>query len=221
MRRAKPLEKNLQRLQQYAAEIGDNNKKLRMFMSEFGRGICTASSIDSGQAVCEYVGKVMSKSAAVALAKLYAVEGKGSYIFDLKLNDGRTVSIDATAEDGRPGRLINHSYQKGNLKPKLIVTGESIRLFLVARETIPANRELLYDYGDRSLRAQKFLRESPSPKDVTPSSFCGDFCISQVLVPGFDNCYCNISAVHFMNGMVSTVCWAILTKSNCPCNYFD
>jgi hypothetical protein len=179
--RVVPLDPETQRLFKYTAEIEVNQPKLRMFMSEKERGVCTSSEISARQAVCEYIGKNISKSAAKQLAKSYADEGKGCFIFDVKVDDGRTVCIDATVEDGTPGRLINHSLKKGNLKAKNIVVEGTLRLFLVATETIPANRELLYDYGERSVRTEYFLQESPIPMDVTPSSFCGSFLISQVL----------------------------------------
>jgi len=56
-------------------------------------------------------------------------------------------SIDASAEDGRFGRLINHSKRHPNLKPKVCAVDGSPRLFFTARRNIVAGEELLYDYG--------------------------------------------------------------------------
>ena len=58
-------------------------------------------------------------------------------------------SIDATAESGRYGRLLNHSRQNPNCVTKVVMLGDTPRLILVARQDIQPGTELLYDYGDR------------------------------------------------------------------------
>lgn len=58
-------------------------------------------------------------------------------------------SIDATAESGRLGRLVNHS-RFGNLLTKTVMVKNKPHLILVARNDIPEGQEVLYDYGDRS-----------------------------------------------------------------------
>ena len=59
-------------------------------------------------------------------------------------------SIDATAESGRLGRLVNHSRVKPNLQTKVVIVNDIPRLILVAKKEIEPGTELLYDYGDRS-----------------------------------------------------------------------
>ena len=60
-------------------------------------------------------------------------------------------SIDATAETGRLGRLVNHSRLQPNLMTKVIqIDKQPPRLVLVAKYDVEAGTELLYDYGDRS-----------------------------------------------------------------------
>ena len=61
-------------------------------------------------------------------------------------------SIDATAETGRLGRLLNHSRLNPNCITKVIQIEkqEQPRLVLIAKCDIEAGTELLYDYGDRS-----------------------------------------------------------------------
>lgn len=181
--RVKQVSPILQRLMRYEAQTKVNISKLRMFMSSFDRGICTSSSITSGQAVCEYSGNLISAAAATQLSEVYSQQGKGCFLFDVKLDDGRCVCIDSTAEDGKPGRLINHSLKKGNLKVMKVEIGESVRIFFLATKGIPANRELLFDYGDRSHGTETFLHQSPIPSNVRPSKFCGSFFRSEVLVP--------------------------------------
>lgn len=58
-------------------------------------------------------------------------------------------SIDATAETGKLGRLVNHS-RNGNLLTKVITVDNRPHLILIAKDNIPINTELTYDYGDRS-----------------------------------------------------------------------
>lgn len=63
-------------------------------------------------------------------------------------------SIDATAETGRLGRLVNHS-RNGNLITRTVSVDNKPRLILVAKETILAGTEVTYDYGDRSKESLK------------------------------------------------------------------
>ena len=56
--------------------------------------------------------------------------------------------IDATADTGRFGRLINHSRKKPNLKTKLFILNNMPHLIFVALDDIEENTELLYDYGE-------------------------------------------------------------------------
>lgn len=58
-------------------------------------------------------------------------------------------SIDATAETGRLGRLVNHS-RNGNLVTRTVLVDQKPRLALIAKVDIKKGDELLYDYGDRS-----------------------------------------------------------------------
>ena len=61
-------------------------------------------------------------------------------------------SIDATAETGRLGRLLNHSRLNPNCITKVIQVEKQEQpiLVLIAKCDIEAGTELLYDYGDRS-----------------------------------------------------------------------
>ena len=58
-------------------------------------------------------------------------------------------SIDATAEDGTLGRLLNHS-RSGNCKTKVHVIKDKPHLIFVMTQDVKAGEELTYDYGDRS-----------------------------------------------------------------------
>ena len=65
-----------------------------------------------------------------------------SYIFTV-------CSIDATAETGKLGRLVNHS-RNGNLVTKIVTYKNRPHLVLIAKENIKEGEELNYDYGDRT-----------------------------------------------------------------------
>ena len=66
-----------------------------------------------------------------------------------------SFSIDATAESGRVGRLVNHSRLHPNLQTKVVTLKDKPRLILVARRDVEEGEELLYDYGDRSKESLK------------------------------------------------------------------
>ena len=59
-------------------------------------------------------------------------------------------SVDATAESGLLGRLVNHSRLKFNCVTKVLEVDGDPRLILVAARDVGVAEELLYDYGDRS-----------------------------------------------------------------------
>jgi histone-lysine N-methyltransferase SETD8 len=58
-------------------------------------------------------------------------------------------SVDATEENGRLGRLINHSRARANLTTKTLTIDGIPRLVLFATRDVAKGEELLYDYGDR------------------------------------------------------------------------
>jgi len=62
------------------------------------------------------------------------------------------VSVDATGESGRLGRLLNHSVN-GNCATKVISIKDDPYLILVASKQIKPGEELLYDYGERNKEA--------------------------------------------------------------------
>lgn len=71
-----------------------------------------------------------------------------------------SLSVDATSESGRMGRLINHS-RNGNCHTKLHDINGIPHLILVASRDIDKGEELLYDYGDRrksSIAAHPWLK---------------------------------------------------------------
>ncbi len=62
----------------------------------------------------------------------------------------RDISVDATQESGRKGRLLNHSRTSPNVKPRVVEVNGQPRLCLTASRDIRVGEELEYDYGERS-----------------------------------------------------------------------
>ena len=76
-------------------------------------------------------------------------------------------SIDATAESGRLGRLLNHSRKSPNCYTKLVWVPNPVshvpepHLVILAKRDIVKGEELTYDYGDRdknSLQMHPWLK---------------------------------------------------------------
>ena len=59
-----------------------------------------------------------------------------------------SYSIDATIDDGHPGRMINHSKTHSNMNTKLIDIAGTPHLCFFSTKVINDGEELLYDYGD-------------------------------------------------------------------------
>ena len=61
-------------------------------------------------------------------------------------------NVDATYNDRRPGRLVNHSRMKklANVITKVVDVEGTPHLYLIAGRYIKPGEELLYDYGDQS-----------------------------------------------------------------------
>jgi len=115
-----------------------------------GRGIVTKKMFNKGDFVVEYSGEVIDIGLAKDRESMYSLDiTKGCYMYYFNHRD-KQYCIDATAETGRFGRLINHSCKTPNCVTKVVMLGDSPRLILVAKQVIEEGEELLYDYGDRS-----------------------------------------------------------------------
>ena len=77
--------------------------------------------------------------------------GPGPTRIHLKLSKSCPfISIDATADNKRYGRLLNHCKSNPNVVTKLVVLDQSPYLCLMAARDICQGEQLEYDYGDRS-----------------------------------------------------------------------
>ncbi|CAG9104333.1 unnamed protein product [Plutella xylostella] len=121
-----------------------------------GRGIIATRAFCRGQFVVEYAGELVGLSEARDRELKYAQDPEaGCYMYYFRHGD-QQYCIDATAESGRLGRLVNHS-RNGNLATKALWV-DGPRLVLLAAHDIAAGEELTYDYGDRS---RESLRHHP------------------------------------------------------------
>jgi len=61
--------------------------------------------------------------------------------------------VDATKDNGRFGRLLNHSKTAANVVTKLHEIDGQPYLCLMAARDVQPGEELVYDYGERSSEA--------------------------------------------------------------------
>ncbi len=115
-----------------------------------GRGVETTQKISRGEFVLEYRGELLDGVTAEQRQLQYEKQGdERCYVLDFQVR-GRSYSIDATAETGTLGRLINHSRKKPNLVPKVVEIKRIPHVVFFALRNIATREELLYDYVDRS-----------------------------------------------------------------------
>lgn len=114
-----------------------------------GRGIVTTRKFARGEFVVEYIGDLIDMAEAKLREQEYAEDDNtGCYMYYFKHQNVQHC-IDATAESGKLGRLVNHS-RNGNLMTKTVLVNRVPHLVLLAKEDIPEGVEVTYDYGDRS-----------------------------------------------------------------------
>jgi histone-lysine N-methyltransferase SETD8 len=118
-----------------------------------GRAVFTSRAFHRGDFICEYAGEMIPYEVAKKREEAYAQDqsiGCYMYFFEYK---SKHYCIDATAESGRLGRLLNHSKLDGNCQAKLFETAARPYIILVAARDIRVGEELTYDYGERDKSA--------------------------------------------------------------------
>jgi len=115
-----------------------------------GRGVKAVKNFSKGEFVVEYAGPLVDLKTANDLEEKYSMDtSKGCYMYYFQ-HKSKQYCVDATAESGRYGRLLNHSRVNPNCVTKVVDLKNTPRLILVAKYDIKAGTELLFDYGDRS-----------------------------------------------------------------------
>lgn len=115
-----------------------------------GRGVIANKTFCVGDFVVEYAGDLIYLKTANQREIQYCNDPNvGCYMFYFS-HSGVRYCIDATEENGRMGRLVNHSKNNYNCQMKVIKIGGRPYLMLTASRNIFKGEEILYDYGDRS-----------------------------------------------------------------------
>uniref|UniRef100_A0A7R9EIV2 [histone H4]-lysine(20) N-methyltransferase n=1 Tax=Timema monikensis TaxID=170555 RepID=A0A7R9EIV2_9NEOP len=120
-----------------------------------GRGVVATQTFRKGEFVVEYAGELIDMNEAKLREMKYAQdENTGCYMYYFQTKNMQ-YCIDATAETGRFGRLVNHS-RNGNLVPRVVMLKGSPHIVLMAKEDILPGGEIMYDYGDRSRESLQY-----------------------------------------------------------------
>ncbi|KAL3856505.1 hypothetical protein ACJMK2_011255 [Sinanodonta woodiana] len=134
--------------QKILSEIEDGLKVTEI--DNKGRGVIADKEFLRGDFVVEYAGDLIDRDVAKNREKKYSEKPEfGCYMYYFSFKN-KNYCVDATAESGRLGRLLNHSKTAANCQTKLVEVNGLPRLILVALKDINKGEELLYDYGDRS-----------------------------------------------------------------------
>ena len=86
-----------------------------------------------------------------------------SLSLSLSLSLSPSLSVDATKDNNRLGRLLNHSRANPNVYTKLYDIDDQPYLCLLAAREIETGEELEYDYGERKkdiMEAHQWLKNS-------------------------------------------------------------
>ena len=116
-----------------------------------GLGVQTTKSFIRNDFITTYKGERLNKEEAAAKEMEYEEkfkEGEMCYCFYFKYEE-QSLCLDATSNDGSYGRLMNHSFKKPNIQPKVISIDGTPYVYFVALHTIQPFTELRWDYGDR------------------------------------------------------------------------
>ena len=110
---------------------------------EKGRGVKTIEIFKEGAYVTTYLGKIMKAKEANKLEKQ-------NYLLYFSINQNHyCINANDELESYGLARLMNHSRQQPNLKPRAKLIEGIPYVYFTAKYDIPANTELLWDYGDK------------------------------------------------------------------------
>ena len=137
--------------------VNGNDAKLPLTVAEIpgkGRGIISTEIIPKDTFVVEYVGEMITGKKAKEMERVYSSKDVGSFMYFFR-NGDKLFCIDATLDSPRLGRLINHSIELANIKPKLIFHKKLPHIVFFSTRIIQKGEELLYPYGDQRKESVK------------------------------------------------------------------
>ena len=120
-----------------------------------GFGLVTTHAFKRGDWLVAYIGDRIDKEEAKEREKKYISECHDNCYMFYFTAKGKEMCIDTTHDNGRLGRLLNHSKKKPNCKANIMMCGDFPQIIMVAIMDIKENSELLFDYGDRSKESVK------------------------------------------------------------------
>ena len=121
------------------------------YSTEKGNSVRATKKFGKGHFICEYSGELLSHKEGKARERRYDEEPEkhGSYMYFFQYED-IPYCLDCTVDNGRLGRLLNHSKKNPNIKAHAIsVRGRPSLIFKALRDIQPGE-ELCFDYGDRT-----------------------------------------------------------------------
>ncbi|XP_065186468.1 N-lysine methyltransferase KMT5A-A-like [Sycon ciliatum] len=116
-----------------------------------GRAVRAVRPFKRGEFICEYSGELLTHKQGIERERMYNEhpERYGSYMYFFQFKDV-SYCLDCTQDNGRLGRLLNHSRRNQNVQTLSIgVQGRACLIFKALRD-IEVGEELCYDYGDRN-----------------------------------------------------------------------
>jgi histone-lysine N-methyltransferase SETD8 len=117
--------------------------------AEKGRSVQASKKFFAGDLLLQYIGELLTGSEGFDREKVYGDRGDAHcYIYYFRHRE-QLFCIDATNEDGKLGRLVNHSRKNPNAVPKVFVIRDEPQIYLMAKRDIEALEEITYDYGER------------------------------------------------------------------------
>ncbi|XP_072227139.1 uncharacterized protein [Leuresthes tenuis] len=127
------------------------------FIDSFkGRGVFTTESIEPSSFVVEYRGDIFPREDTQRRRAAL-----NDYRFDFSLS-GTNWRVDASADDGSLGRLVNDDHVNPNCKLMKVVYDGKPHLCLFAWKKISAGQEITYNYGSAVYPWRSKFEESSS-----------------------------------------------------------
>ena len=117
-----------------------------------GRGVISRRTFQKGEFVCDYAGELIDAKKAREREIVYENEEKGCFMFFFEFRNDK-LCVDATNENDRKGRLLNHSKKNFNVVAALHITDDYPHIVFHAARKILPSEELVYDYGDTSKKS--------------------------------------------------------------------